>query len=78
MKYFDICTKKTFSSKGVEKNTWLKCGTMRITDEGHQFIELAMFPTTSFYVFEQKTKESPVAPAEKRYNNPDDIKWGDE
>jgi hypothetical protein len=69
MKFKDIVAKKTFQKDGVEKATWLKVGTMRETDDGKQFIELNMFPTTSFYVFEQKQKE----PVKKQ--TPDDIEW---
>jgi len=57
MKYEDICTKKVYISNGVEKTTWLKVGVMRTSDEGKRFIELNMFPTTQFYIFEQKKKE---------------------
>lgn len=60
MKLMDICTKKTYTKDGVEKATWQKVGTLRIVEEGKMFIDLAMFPTTSFYLFEQKPKN--VAP----------------
>uniref|UniRef100_A0A6H1ZBK0 Uncharacterized protein n=1 Tax=viral metagenome TaxID=1070528 RepID=A0A6H1ZBK0_9ZZZZ len=57
MKFEDICTKKTFVVNGQEKTTWLKCGTLRTTDEGKRFIELNHLPNISFFVFEQKKKE---------------------
>ena len=57
MRYFDVCTKKTYKKGEEEKVIWLKAGTMRLTDDGKTFLELNMFPTTSFYVFEQKKKE---------------------
>ena len=57
MKYFDVCTKMTYEKDGEQKVSWLKAGTMRTNDEGQNFIELAMFPTTPFYVFPQKEKE---------------------
>lgn len=62
MKYFNISTKKTFDQNGAQKTVWLSCGTMRETEDGKRFIELNMFPNTSFYVFEQKpkTKETTV------------------
>ena len=56
MTYKNICTKKTFTSNGEERVKWLQAGTMRITDDGKQFIELNMFPNTPFYVFEQREK----------------------
>ncbi len=57
MDYFDICTKKTYMKDGVEKAIWMKCGTLKQLDDGKQFVELSMFPNTSFYVFEQKAKD---------------------
>jgi len=57
MKYFDICSKRTYQKDGVEKAIWLKCGTLKQLDDGKQFVELNMFPNTSFYVFEQKAKD---------------------
>jgi len=55
--YKDICTKRTYEKDGKEKAKWFKVGTLKITDEGKQFIELNIFPTTPFYVFDQKAKE---------------------
>lgn len=56
MKYYDICTKRTYQKDGQEKAVWLKCGTLREID-GKKFIELNHLPNTAFYVFEQKKKE---------------------
>ena len=63
MTFKDIVTKKTYTKDGVEKVKWSNIGTLKITDEGKMFIELAMFPNTDFYVFERKPKEG--APAIK-------------
>ena len=57
MKYEDICTKRTFEKNGETKTIWLKCGTLRTTDDGKKFIEMNHQPDTSFFVFEQKPKE---------------------
>ncbi len=57
MKFYNICTKRTYESQGVTKTQWLNCGKMKELDGGKRFIELAMFPNTSFYVFEAKPKE---------------------
>ncbi len=57
MKFYDICTKREYEKDGIKKANWLKCGTYKETDDGKKFIELSMFPTTSFYCFEQKPKE---------------------
>ena len=57
MKYEDICTKKEFQSKGETKVKWLKCGTLKTTDDGKRFLELNIFPNTPFYIFEQKQKQ---------------------
>jgi len=56
MQYFNICTKRTYEVGGEKKVKWLKCGTLKILGDGKKFIELTMFPNTSFYVFEQKQK----------------------
>ena len=37
--------------------TVIKVGTLKITDEGKQFIQLNIFPNTPFYVFEQKNEQ---------------------
>ena len=57
MTFMDICSKRTYIDKNkAEKTTWLKCGTMRITEEGKTFIELNHLPNTVFYVFKQKER----------------------
>ena len=57
MKFEDICTRKTYQKDEKEKVVWLKCGTMRTSDEGKRFIELNHLPGITFYVFEPKKKE---------------------
>ena len=57
MEYHDICSKKTYTKGGEEKTVWLKCGTLKVLEDGKKFIELSMFPQTSFYVFKQKPKD---------------------
>ena len=69
MKFLDICTRKTYTKDGQEKVTWLKCGTMRVNDEGKQFIQMNHQPETTFFVFEPKKKED-QAP-----RTPNDIAW---
>ena len=51
MKFEDICTRKTYQKDEKEKVVWLKCGTMRTSDEGKRFIELNHLPGITFYVF---------------------------
>lgn len=58
MKFEDICTKKTYESKGEQKTSWLKCGTLKTTDDGKRFIELNHLPGITFFIFEQKKKET--------------------
>lgn len=58
MKYFNICTKKTWEQNGEEKTKWLVCGTKRVTDDGKEFIEMNDKPDTIFYIFEQKPREN--------------------
>jgi hypothetical protein len=63
MIYKDICCRKAYTKDGIEKVTWLKCGTLRVTDAGKEFIEINMFPNTSFFVFPNKDKaEQPAQP----------------
>ena len=58
MTFYNVCSKKTYKKKdGEEKTKWLNCGVLKKTDDGKMFLELAMFPETSFFVFEQKPKE---------------------
>ncbi len=63
MIYKDICTKKVYQKEGVEKVTWLKCGTLRVNDAGKEFIELNQSPDITLFVFPKKEKE----------NNPEQI-----
>jgi len=60
MVYKDICTKREYEKDGKTAVKWFKVGVLKTTDEGKQFIELNIFPTTPFYVFEQKKKEEGV------------------
>ena len=53
----NICTKKTYQKNGETKTIWLKVGSIKSLDDGKQFIELNMFPETSFYVFEPKSEQ---------------------
>ena len=58
MEFLNICTKKTYEKKdGTQKTNWLACGTLRKADSGKMFIEMNMFPDTTFFVFEQKNKD---------------------
>lgn len=57
MKYFNICTKQTYTDKeGQDKAKWLPVGTLKVLDDGKKFITLNMFPNETFYVFEQDEK----------------------
>ena len=58
MIFKDICTRKTYQKDGNEKVVWLKAGTMRVNEDGKTFIELNHLPGITFYVFEQKKKET--------------------
>jgi len=57
MKFYSICTKQTYETKGVQKSKWLKCGTLKVLDDNKMFIEINMFPNTTFYVFEPKENQ---------------------
>lgn len=57
MKYYNICTRKTYEQNGEQKTVWLNCGTLRESDEGKKFIEINTMPDTTFFVFEHKKKE---------------------
>lgn len=56
MIYKDICTRKEYEVNGVKKVTWPKCGTLRTTDAGKEFIELFQNPDVTLYVFPKKDK----------------------
>lgn len=57
MKYFDICSKHTYTDKENQtKNKWFKVGTLKEMDDGKRFITLNLVPNESFYVFEQEAK----------------------
>lgn len=72
MIYKDICTKRTYQKDGVDKVIWLKCGTLRVTDTGKEFIELNHLPDVSFYVFPKKeTTDKPKPVAEQEWLNED-------
>lgn len=67
MKKFTINTKRTYTKNGEEKAFWSKVGELKVNDDGKQFIELFMFPSTSFYVFEDtpKTEATSSQPVEE-------------
>lgn len=54
-KYYDICRKEIYTSQGQEKTKWHKVGTLRVMDDGKQFIDLPLLGP-SLYVFEQKER----------------------
>lgn len=60
----DIVTKKTYLKEGVEKTQWLVVGALKVTDDGKEYIDLNMFPNTSFYVFDRKPKEEAPKPVD--------------
>lgn len=57
IKYENVCTKKVYTSNGVEKAQWFIVGTLKTLDDGKRFLELNIFPNTPFYIFEQKKKD---------------------
>jgi len=57
MKIENICTKKTYEKNGEDKVVWLRCGTLRTSDDGKKYIELNHLPGQTFYVFEPKEKD---------------------
>ena len=57
MKYFNICSKKSWEQNGETKTKWLNCGTLRQNDDGKMFIEMNHLPDVAFFVFEPKKKE---------------------
>jgi hypothetical protein len=58
MKKYTINTKTTYTKNGEEKALWNRVGFLKVMDDGKQFVELFMFPNTSFYVFEDTPKET--------------------
>lgn len=79
MRFYDVTTKREYEKDGIKKNIWLKVGTYKETEDGKRFLELNMFPTTSFYIFEQKSKEDKQTLNNDTPNSklPDEIKWAE-
>ena len=59
MKFYNVVTKQSYTSKGVDKINWLNAGTLKILDDGKMFLTLNHLPDVAFYVFEQKPKDKP-------------------
>ena len=57
MEYKNIVTKRVYEYNGSEKTKWSVVGVLKTNDNGKQFIDLGMFPDTTFYCFDQKAKE---------------------
>ncbi len=62
MKKFNVCVPRKYERNGEEKTTWHTAGTLTVfeatADKPEGFIlELGIFPTTPFKIFEQKAKE---------------------
>lgn len=74
MKFYDVTNKREYEKNGIKKNVWLKVGTYKETEDGKKFLELNMFPTTPFYIFEQKPKEVPTTTGSQA-QAVTDIKW---
>jgi hypothetical protein len=80
MIFKDIMTCREYEQNGEKKKTWMKVGTMRTTDTGKSFIDLFMFPATTFFVFEPKPKDGQAHPKPATGQsgiNPEDIAWDD-
>lgn len=74
MKIENICVKKSYTKDGEEKTVWPTVGALKTLDDGRKFIDLNIFPDTSFYVFEQKQREDkPQQQAPAQEIAPDDI-----
>ena len=59
MSYKDVCTKRVWKDKdGKERVKWFKVGTLKVTDDGKEYLDLFMYPMTPFYVFDQKKNEA--------------------
>ncbi len=67
MIYKEIFTKKVYTNKDKEeKAIWNKVGILKTTDDGKQFIDLSIFPDTTFYVFEKKEENKPQVEEKQR------------
>jgi hypothetical protein len=79
MKIYDICTKQEYMKGEEKKAHWFKVGTLKVNDDGKQFIQLNMMPSQSFYVFEQKKREDATstnaAPASAAPKTAEEIVW---
>lgn len=72
IKRFNICTGRTYtSSSGEEKKAWLRVGTLTYFPATERYeagykLEMNMWPTTQFFVFEEKAQNEPRSDAEPR------------
>lgn len=69
MKIYNVVVPKEFTQNGEVKKAWNNVGKLikwdATQDKPENFtLELSMFPTTKFGVFEQKPKVAPVIPKE--------------
>lgn len=60
-KYYDIATKETYISQGVEKTKWHQVGKLMELDNGGFILNIPLLP--KLYVFEQKARTEAVKKA---------------
>ena len=75
MVYKDVMTCREYEQNGEKKKTWMKVGTMRTTDTGKSFIDLFLFPATTFFVFDPKPKDGQPKQSHDRSVDADSIDW---
>jgi len=80
MKRYNISVPKEYEKNGEKKTQWSNVGKLirfEATDDKPEgfILELSMFPTTKFGVFEEKPREeASQAPSDQKVEiNPDDI-----
>ena len=58
--FWKVCTKKQFEVDGETKEIWREVGDVKFTPNGSVFLNLSLFPNTTFYVFKNKDKDEPL------------------
>ena len=73
-KFYNICVKRAFKNReGKDITQWPQVGTMRVMDDGKQFIDLPLLGQ-SLYVFEQQAKNEAHTKAKAAEKDP----WDDD
>ena len=57
MRLFNVLTKRVIPTKGEPTTLWHKVGLIKVTNSGHWYLQLFLFPDIDFFVYEQEAEE---------------------